>query len=254
MQRIVGRCLVGYDIRNNAALQHQRKDLCSIADETDRDWFTTLLMIADHFQCCVEIVHLAIAVPVANTLVDAFFIDLDTQCCCARNSCGKGLSTTHPAQTGGQQEASVQRAAKVLTSTLGKRFVRALHDTLCADVDPRSSGHLTVHHQTQRVETTELIPRCPLRYEVRIRNDHAWRACMRLHNAHRLTTLHQQRFVHIHRAQTAQDRIEGFPIARCLTKTPVHNQIFRLLGICRVEVVLNHAIRCLELPVLTVER
>ena len=198
--------------------------------------------------------HLAIAVAIANTLVDAFFIDLDAQCCCARNRCGKGLSTTHPAQTGGKQEASMQRATEVLTSALGKRLVRALHDTLRTDVDPRSCRHLTIHHQTQRVETTELIPRCPLRYEVRIRNDHAWRACMRFDNAHRLTTLHQQRLVHIHRAQTAQDRIEGFPIARCLTEAAVHNQIFRLLGICRVEVVLNHAIRCLELPVLTVER
>ena len=52
----------------------------------------------------------------------------------------------------------------------GKRFKRALHDSLTADVDPGAGGHLSVHGQTQSLEAVEFSVIGPLADQVRIRN------------------------------------------------------------------------------------
>jgi hypothetical protein len=63
----------------------------------------------------------------------------------------------------------------VLTPRLGKRFVGALQDALSADVDPRTRGHLTVHHKTLFFEFTKTLPRCPFAHKVRVGDQNARR-------------------------------------------------------------------------------
>ncbi len=77
----------------------------------------------------------------------------------------------------------------------GKCFERSLHDSLRADVDPRTGGHLTVHHESGAFEFVELLPVGPVADEIRICDQHSRRVIVRFENAHGLARLHQQRFV-----------------------------------------------------------
>ena len=54
----------------------------------------------------------------------------------------------------------------MLAARFSKSFIRALHNTLGADVDPRASRHLAIHHQTFFIEFIEMIPRGPMRHQI----------------------------------------------------------------------------------------
>ena len=88
-----------------------------------------------------------------------------------------------------------QIAAEVLTAHFDERLVRALHDALAADVDPRARRHLAEHHQAAAIEFVEVLPRRPVRHEIRIREQHARRIGVRAEHADRLARLDQQRLV-----------------------------------------------------------
>ena len=135
--------------------------------------------------------HLAITIPVADALVNAHLVDLNAQRRRTGDGSGKGLSTAHTTKAGGKQKTSVERTAKMLSRTFGERLVCTLHDALRADVDPRTGGHLTVHHQPHGIESTELVPRGPFRHEVGVGNDHPWGTGVGLDHAHRFATLNE---------------------------------------------------------------
>ena len=97
-------------------------------------------------------------------------------------------------------------AAVVLAAGLDEGLVGALHDALGADVDPRAGGHLAVHHQALAVELVEVLPRRPLRHEVRVGDQHARRIGVRAEHADRLARLDQQRLVVV-RARCSAARI-----------------------------------------------
>ena len=142
------------------------------------------------------------------------------------------------------------RATVVLAAGFDEGLVGALHDALAADVDPGAGRHLAVHHQALAVELVEVFPGGPLGHQVRIRDQHARRIDMGAEHAHRLARLHQQRLVFIQRAQAGQDGLITVPVARRLADAAVDHQrvgIFRDLG---VEVVLQHAVRRFDEPVL----
>ena len=86
-------------------------------------------------------------------------------------------------------------AVEVRARAGAERLVRALHDALRADVDPRARRHLAVHHEALAVELVEVLPRRPVRHEVRVRDQHARRVRVRPENADRLARLHEQRLV-----------------------------------------------------------
>ena len=67
-----------------------------------------------------------------------------------------------------------------------ERFVRSLHDPLRADIDPRSCGHLSVHHESGALQFVELLPVGKMSNEIRIRDQHAGSVIVRLEHAHRL--------------------------------------------------------------------
>ena len=48
----------------------------------------------------------------------------------------------------------------------GERFECTLHDSLTADINPRTGGHLAVHRQTEAFEAIELGVVVPIADEI----------------------------------------------------------------------------------------
>ena len=72
-----------------------------------------------------------------------------------------------------------------------KCFVRALHNALRADVNPRAGRHLAVHGEPHPLEFTEVIPRRPTADEIRVGNQNARRVSVRAKHANGLPALHE---------------------------------------------------------------
>ncbi len=128
---------------------------------------------------------------------------------------GQRLRAAHAAQAAGENPFSVEIASVMLPSRFSEGFVGTLDDALAADVDPRAGGHLPVHHQALRIELMEVLPRRPVRHQVRIGDQHARRIGMRLEHADRLARLHEQRFVVVELLQHFNDLVEALPVAGC---------------------------------------
>jgi hypothetical protein len=129
-------------------------------------------------------------------------------------------------------------------------LVGALHDALRADVDPRARGHLAVHHQAFTIELVKMVERCPVRHQVRIRDQHA--RCIRVGTkyADRFSRLHAQRLVRFERCERLDDAIEAFPIARSAADAAIHHELVRFLRHVRIEIVHEHPQRRLGQPAL----
>ena len=130
--------------------------------------------------------------------------------------------------------------AEMLAGRLGERLVGALQDPLRPDVDPGAGGHLAVHHQAGLLELAEDLPGRPLADEVRVGDEDARRPRMRAHDPDRLARLDQQRLVVAELAQLADDRVEGGPRPRRASGPAVDDEVIRVLGDLRVEVVHEH--------------
>ncbi len=141
-------------------------------------------------------------------------------------------------------------AAVVPAAELSEGLVRALHDALRADVDPRARGHLAVHHEALAIELVEVlqVAHCGTRLEFAIstRGASAWvrntptglpdctnsvSSCSRLRSA-------------------ATIAVEALPVARRPPDAAVNHQLVRLLGDLGVEVVHQHAQRRFGEPAL----
>ena len=164
------------------------------------------------------------------------------------------LRAAHAAQPGCEDPLARPIAAVMLAPKLHKSFVRALHNPLRPNINPRAGGHLAVHHQALAVQLMKVLPRGPLGNEVGVGQQYTRRVCVRAQYGHRLAALHQQRFVCVQVAQCSQDRIIAFPVARRLAKAAVHHQVLRALGHIRIQVVLQHAVRRFNQPVFAGER
>jgi len=220
-----------------------------VAEQADRHRLALGGVARDTRQRVVEIVGLIVEVLGAQTEIDARLLAFDVQ----RTGTGKGgrqrLRTAHAAQPRGEDPFALQRPSVVLAPSLDEGFVGALHDALAADVDPRASGHLAVHHQALAVELVEVLPGAPLGHQIGIGEQHARRIDVGAEHAHRLARLDQQRLVLLQFAQRAQDLLEAIPVARRLADAAVDHQRIGVLGHRRIEVVLDHAVRRLDQPV-----
>src|SRR3546814_19413918 len=107
------------------------------------------------------------------------------------------LRTAHPAEPGGQDPLARRVARKVTPRNFGEGLVGALNDALAADVNPRPRGHLTVHHQHGAIELLEMLPRRPMRHEVRIGDQHARRVLVLAAAANRIARLDTHVLVHL---------------------------------------------------------
>src|SRR5581483_8957912 len=99
----------------------------------------------------------AIAIAVLNALFDAAAVDVNADEAGAIHGRGQRLGAPHATHPTGNDQFVPQRSAEVLLRRGGERFVGALNDTLAADVDPRTGGHLSVHGEAQALQAMELF-------------------------------------------------------------------------------------------------
>ena len=88
---------------------------------------------------------MAVAIAAFDAAFDAFGIDVDSQEGGAVHCGGQGLRAAHPAHAAGDNQFAQQVCAVVLFAGGGEGFVGALDNSLGADIDPASGGHLAVH-------------------------------------------------------------------------------------------------------------
>ena len=129
----------------------------------------------------------------------------------------------------------------MLSGGSGKCFVSALKDSLRANVNPASGGHLAVHHQSGAIQLVEIFPVAPVADEIRIGDEHARGVGVGAKNSHRLAGLNEQCFVVFERAERIDDGVVTIPVASSLAASAVDDQVFWLFGDFRVEVVHQHA-------------
>ena len=101
----MGRGLVGYQIRHDAAGKDFGKDLGGIAEKTHRTSLTLLRPPQDHREGLVETVGPFVEIAGPKAGFDTFAVALDHQAGGTRERGGEGLGATHSAESGGQDPA-----------------------------------------------------------------------------------------------------------------------------------------------------
>jgi hypothetical protein len=155
-----------------------RKDLGGVAEQRDGFRLACLGVLLDAREGVVEVGGLLVDVARAQAHVDARLLAFDVERARAGERRGQRLRAAHAAEARGEDPLAGEVAAVVLAAHLDEGFVRALHDALRADVDPRAGRHLAVHHQALLIELVEVLPRRPVRDEVGVRasSTRAWRS------------------------------------------------------------------------------
>ena len=161
---------------------------------------------------------------------------------------GQGLGAAHATGPRRDGERAGERAAEPLASDLGEAFVRALQDSLRADVDPRTRSHLPVHREALVFEAAELVPVRPIGYQVGVGDQHPRRPFVRAHDADRLARLDEHRLVALERGERAQHRPVRIPRTGGPPGAAVDDEPVRVLGDLGVEVVLQHPVGSLLRP------
>ena len=184
------RRLIGYSIRSKPKLVERWELVGRVSFVSDRERLSGILRTIDFAERLFARRDDAVEITQVAPAFQTGAIDVDDETDAFVHRDGQRLRAPHSANTGRQRDASFQRSAEVLTCELRKRLVRSLQDPLRSDIDPRSGRHLAVHRQSLRFEFAKDAPVGPFRYEIRVRDDHARRACVRLPNRDRLATLH----------------------------------------------------------------
>ena len=128
----------------------------------------------------------------------------------------------------------------MLSPRLGKGLISALHDALGADVNPRPSGHLPVHHQALAIQFVEMLPGRPMRHEVGIGDQDPRRIHMGFHDGDGFARLHDQRLIRLQIAQPGADAVEILPGPRRPANAAVDHQFMRVFGHIGMQVVHQH--------------
>ncbi len=244
----MGRGLVGHDVDLGSAAHELREDLGGVAGEADREGTAVAPRRLQTLQRVVEVGRALVEVAGLDPPLDPLQIHLDAQRGAAEHRDRERLGAAHATQTGCHHQAPGQRPVEALTRRGRERLVRALEDSLRADVDPRPGGHLPVHHQPGRVEPAELVPVRPIRHQVRVGQQHARGGLVGLEHRHGLARLDEQRLLVAELLELAHDRVVARPVAGGLADPAVDDQLGRLLGDVGMQVVLEHAQRGFLLP------
>ena len=246
----MGGGLVSHDIRHHAHLDQLRFDLGAVADQSDRKGLFGGLGFLDPFQSLLQTVSFAVNIPVVDAFIDTGLIHLDTQHNRSGHGGRQGLSAAHAAIAAGQDKSAVQIAAEMFLAAGYEGFIGALQNTLRSDINPRSGRHLPEHNQAQFFQFAEFFPGSPVRYQMRIGDQHAWAVFECSENTDRFAGLNQQSFIIIQVFQTAHDGMVAIPVAGGLAGTAVNYQLFRFFGYLGIEIVFQHTHSRLAMPVL----
>ena len=235
------RCLICNSVGLNTSLYQFGQDLRCVAQDTDRNRFFLPHCLIDDRQRIIELIGPCIEIPRPQSHIDSVGLTFDSQHRCARHRCSQRLSPPHASEPGGQDPLAGEIAAIMLPAHLDEGLVCSLHDSLTADINPRTGCHLTEHHETLLVEFAKVIPVGPCRNEIGVRDQHPRCVFMCLEHADRFSGLHQQRLVIFELDQGFDDRIKAFPVSRSLANATIHDKLFRTLGNVRIEVVHEHS-------------
>ena len=141
----------------------------------------------------------------------------------------------------------------MLARRLGKRLVGPLNNALSTDINPGACGHLTEHHQAGPIKFVKMLPGCPTRDQIRIRNQHPGRVFMRAKNANRFARLNQQGFIGRQCLERLKNRLEAIPVAGRLADTPIDHKRLRIFSDLGIQIVLDHPPGALNQPVAAVQ-
>src|SRR5690606_17590583 len=92
----------------------------------------------DHRHRLIQRLGALIEVARLQALIDAIALAFDSEAACARHHRRERLRATHASETRGQYPLALPVAAEMLAAHLGEGFVRSLHDSLRADINPRA--------------------------------------------------------------------------------------------------------------------
>jgi hypothetical protein len=213
VEHVVRRGLVGDDVGDDALGDHAREDLGRVPDEADRQAALGRLRLADPPHRLLEVGVMRSQYPVSRRFSMRDGIDIDPEDRGIVHRRRERLRAAHAAEAGGEDEASRERAAEVLPRDRAEGLVRALHDALRADVDPRARGHLAVHHEALPLELAEVLPGGEAADEVAVGDEHARRVRMRAEDGDGLAALDEQRLVVLER-RAASARWHRRPASR----------------------------------------
>ena len=247
-------CLVGHDIEALAGLRPGRLDLGRITDEGDRFGPSGLGRQPGPVESFVGRARQSVDIPDIEPASCAHLVDIDRDDDTVIHRHGQRLRAAHPAETGGEHDAPLERSTEMLSGELGERLIRPLEDPLRSDVDPRARGHLPVHRQAALLEIAEDVPGRPFADEVGIGDEDPRGPLMCPEDGNGLARLDEERLVVGQPAELADDRVEGRPAPSRPTRPAVDDEGVGILGDLRIEVVHEHPERCFLLPAAARER
>ena len=175
-------------------------------------------------------------------------IDFDAEKKRAIHRRGQRLCPTHAAESASDDKFSFERSAEMFPAGFREGFKCSLHDSLAADVNPRTGGHLAVHGESQSLQPIELSVVRPVAHEIGIRDQDAGRFIVSPKNADGFAGLDEQCFVVLEFTKRSHDRVERFPTPRRPAGSTVNDQLVRILRHVRIEIVHQHPERGLLMP------
>ena len=104
-----------------------------------------------------------------------------------------------------------------------KSLVGSLHNALRTNINPRTGGHLPVHHQSLPFQFIKMFPIGPIGHQHGIRNQNPWGIHMGGQNRHRLSALDKQGFVVVQIHQRSLDLIKGLAVPGSFATSTVNN-------------------------------
>ncbi len=194
----------------------------------------------DQLQGLVKIGGFVVEIAGFQPFVDPCFVTFNGEHVEPGHGGSEWLSPTHPTEATGQNPAPPRITGKMLFSDGDKGFVGSLNDPLRTDVDPRSGGHLPVHHQPLPVELIESFPVCPVRNQIGIGNQDAGGIGMGFKYSNRLARLNQQGFIFFEPLENLDDFVVTLPIAGSSTDTAIDDQLFGTFCDLRIEIIHQH--------------
>src|SRR5918995_329727 len=249
-QRVVGRRLVRDGVWDIAVLQEGGEDLGGVADDADGERDAFALGFLRAFQSIFEVIGEDVEVAGLDAALRAGGVHLDAEGYALVHGDRERLGAAHSAEASGEADAPAERPAEALFGDGGEGLVGSLEDALGADVDPGPGGHLAVHREPRLLELPERLPVGPVWDEERVGDEDARREGVGAEDRDWLARLHKEGLVIVEALQGAHDGPEALPVAGCLARAAVDDEILWALCDLGVEVVHEHTEGRLLVPAL----
>ena len=141
--------LVGHDVGSETHLQQLWKHIGGIANDTNRKPAFFGLRLFTPCNCVFKGIGNFVQVSSFYSAVNAPCIHIDAQSNAIVHCDGKRLCATHAAKARSQCDGARERAIKFTSGDFGEALVRSLQNSLGANVNPRTCGHLAIHREAR---------------------------------------------------------------------------------------------------------